>query len=75
MGVWFGNDDDSPMHKITGGNAPAILWSDFMKKAHENKPISKLNENLTINSDKKKKKNKTKNEENLFDKLIDNLFR
>ncbi len=74
-GVWFGNDDDSPMRKITGGNAPAILWSDFMKKAHENKPISKLNENLTIKSDKIKKQNKTKNEENLFDKLIDNLFR
>ena len=74
-GVWFGNDDDSPMRKITGGNAPAILWSDFMKKAHENKPISKLNDNLTIKSDKIKKQNKTKNEENLFDKLIDNLFR
>ena len=74
-GVWFGNDDDSPMRKITGGNAPAILWGDFMKKAHKNKPISKLNENLTIKSDKIKKQNKTKNEENLFDKLIDNLFR
>ena len=74
-GVWFGNDDDSPMRKITGGNAPAILWGDFMKKAHENKPISKLNENLTIKSEKIKKQNKTKNEENLFDKLIDNLFR
>ena len=74
-GVWFGNDDDSPMRKITGGNAPAILWSDFMKKAHENKPISKLNENLTIKSEKIKKQKKTKNEENLFDKLIDNLFR
>ena len=74
-GVWFGNDDDSPMRKITGGNAPAILWSDFMKKAHENKPISKLNENLKIKSEKIKKQKKTKNEENLFDKLIDNLFR
>ena len=32
VGVWFGNDDDSPMKNITGGTAPAILWSDFMKK-------------------------------------------
>ena len=32
VGVWFGNDDDSPMNNITGGTAPAILWSDFMKK-------------------------------------------
>ncbi len=74
-GVWFGNDDDSPMRKITGGNAPAILWSDFMKKAHENKPISKLNESLSINNKKTKKQTRDKNENNLFDKLIDNLFR
>ena len=38
VGVWFGNDDDSPMKNITGGTAPAILWSDFMKKAHYGKP-------------------------------------
>ena len=31
VGVWFGNDDDSPMNNITGGTAPAILWSDFRK--------------------------------------------
>ena len=74
-GVWFGNDDDSPMEKITGGNAPAILWSDFMKKAHKNKPITKLNENLYIMTEKIKKQKKVKDESNLFDKLIDNLFR
>ena len=34
VGVWFGNDDDSPMKKITGGTAPAILWREFMRKAH-----------------------------------------
>ncbi len=74
-GVWFGNDDDSPMKKITGGNAPAILWSDFMKKAHKNKPITKLNDNLYITTEKIKKQKKVKDESNLFDKLIDNLFR
>ena len=37
-GVWFGNDDDSPMKEITGGTAPARLWSDFMLKAHEDIP-------------------------------------
>ena len=25
VGVWFGNDDDSPMEKITGGTAPAAI--------------------------------------------------
>ena len=36
VGVWFGNDNDSPMKKITGGTAPAILWKDFMTAAHQN---------------------------------------
>ena len=73
-GVWFGNDDDSPMKKITGGNAPAFLWSDFMKKAHLNRPVVKLNEETT---DQKKAKSNIKKEEknNLFNKLLDNLFR
>ena len=35
VGVWFGNDNDSPMKKITGGTAPAILWKDFMTAAHQ----------------------------------------
>ena len=42
VGVWFGNDDDSPMNEITGGTAPAILWGDFMKKAHNDIPIKSL---------------------------------
>ena len=73
-GVWFGNDDDSPMKKITGGNAPAFLWSDFMKKAHLNRPVVKLNDETT---DQKKAKSNIKKEEknNLFNKLLDNLFR
>jgi penicillin-binding protein 1A len=32
-GVWFGNDDDSPMDKIGGGSFPARTWRDFMKPA------------------------------------------
>jgi len=34
-GVWVGNDDDSPMKKVTGGGLPADLWSDIMEMAHE----------------------------------------
>lgn len=34
-GVWVGNDDDSPMSKVTGGGLPADLWSDIMEFAHE----------------------------------------
>ena len=28
--VWVGKDDDTPMHRITGGSAPADLWRQFM---------------------------------------------
>jgi penicillin-binding protein 1A len=34
-GVWVGNDDDSPMRKVTGGGLPADIWSDIMEMAHE----------------------------------------
>ncbi len=75
-GVWFGNDNDSPMKKITGGNAPAILWREFMLKAHKNKPVKKLVANTLVI----KKKSRTfqdlkkKKEDNLFEKLIENMF-
>ena len=32
-GTWVGNDDNSPMNKITGGGIPALMWRDFMKEA------------------------------------------
>ncbi len=32
-GVWLGNDDSSPMTKVTGGGAPARIWRDFMTQA------------------------------------------
>ncbi len=28
--VWLGNDDNSPMRDITGGNLPARIWRDVM---------------------------------------------
>ena len=33
--VWFGNDDDTPMEKMTGGTLPAATWHDVMQYAHE----------------------------------------
>ena len=32
-GVWFGNDDNSPMNKVTGGSLPARTWRAFMLEA------------------------------------------
>lgn len=32
-GVWVGNDDGTPMRKVTGGTVPAEIWAAFMKSA------------------------------------------
>ncbi len=34
-GVWVGNDDFTPMKRVTGGMLPAEIWNDFMRKALE----------------------------------------
>ncbi len=41
-GVWFGNDDGSPMKKVTGGALPALAWHEFMAAAHEGVPVARL---------------------------------
>jgi penicillin-binding protein 1A len=41
-GVWFGNDDNSPTKKATGGGLPVEVWTRFMKAAHENVPVANL---------------------------------
>jgi penicillin-binding protein 1A len=41
-GVWFGNDDNSPMKKVTGGMLPAHTWHEFMATAEANQPIRDL---------------------------------
>jgi len=33
VGVWVGNDDNSPLKGINGGNVPARIWRDFMTSA------------------------------------------
>lgn len=33
-GVWFGNDNNSPTKKLTGGSLPARAWKEFMQVAH-----------------------------------------
>ncbi|QIQ86674.1 transglycosylase domain-containing protein [Erythrobacter sp.] len=33
VGVWVGNDDNSPLNGITGGSLPARIWKDFMRGA------------------------------------------
>jgi penicillin-binding protein 1A len=33
VGVWVGNDDNSPMRGVTGSSLPAQIWRDFMLDA------------------------------------------
>ena len=35
VGVWVGNDDNSPMDKVTGGELPAKIWRDFVTEAEK----------------------------------------
>ena len=33
VGVWIGNDDNTPLDGISGGGLPARIWRDFMRQA------------------------------------------
>ena len=33
VGVWVGNDDNSPLDGVSGGTTPARIWRDFMQQA------------------------------------------
>jgi penicillin-binding protein 1A len=41
-GVWLGNDDSSPMKKVSGGGLPVEIWSRFMRDAHQGVPPTGL---------------------------------
>ncbi len=38
-GVWLGNDDGTPMRRVTGGGLPARLWRAFMANAVAGEPV------------------------------------
>jgi len=39
--VWLGNDDNSPMVKVTGGSYPAQIWRDVMTRTRGRHPKSR----------------------------------
>ena len=41
-GVWFGNDDNTPMNNVTGGTLPARTWHAFMLEATRGAPVRPL---------------------------------
>ncbi len=36
--VWVGNDDNSPMNRVTGGSVPARIWAALMKQVTSTMP-------------------------------------
>src|SRR3546814_4499009 len=42
--VWVGNDDNSPMKKVTGSGLPAQIWRGFMSDALKGRPVKALPE-------------------------------
>ncbi|MCF6343280.1 MAG: PBP1A family penicillin-binding protein [Devosiaceae bacterium] len=47
-GIWIGNDDGTPMKGVGGSSYPAILWSQFMQKAHQGLSPSPLPSSHTL---------------------------
>lgn len=41
-GVWVGNDNNTPMKKVSGGNLPARIWAQYMKPALANLPVRSI---------------------------------
>jgi penicillin-binding protein 1A len=41
-GVWLGNDDYTPMSRVTGGSFPAQTWHTFMVQAHDTDNIAQI---------------------------------
>ena len=39
VGVWIGNDDNTPLAGISGGGLPARIWRDFMRQALNEAPV------------------------------------
>jgi penicillin-binding protein 1A len=41
-GVWLGNDDFTPMARVTGGSFPAQTWKTYMMAAHDTDNIPQI---------------------------------
>jgi penicillin-binding protein 1A len=41
-GVWLGNDDFTPMARVTGGSFPAQTWKTYMVAAHDTDNIPQI---------------------------------
>ncbi|WP_323035656.1 transglycosylase domain-containing protein [Pararhodobacter sp.] len=42
VGVWMGNDDNTPLSGVTGGGLPAEIWRETMIRINEGQPLHRL---------------------------------
>jgi penicillin-binding protein 1A len=54
VGVWVGNDDNSPTNGVTGGSLPASIWHDFVSAAEplrrpQNGPVDSSAPTISFN--------------------------
>lgn len=42
VGVWMGNDDNTPLNKVTGGSLPADIWRETMTRITEGAQPTRL---------------------------------
>ena len=42
VGVWMGNDDNSPLTGVSGGGLPADIWRETMVRINQGRPLTRL---------------------------------
>ena len=42
VGVWMGNDDNTPLVGVTGGGLPSEIWRETMERIHRGTPLRPL---------------------------------
>jgi membrane peptidoglycan carboxypeptidase len=40
VGVWVGNDDNTPMHNVIGGELPATIWREVVDQAYRRRLLA-----------------------------------
>ncbi len=72
-GVWMGNDDGTPMKKVTGGSLPAQLWRGFMLAAHDGLPARALYRSPAVAAPAAPYQGPPVSDRTLFERLLDSI--
>lgn len=73
-GVWVGNDDGTPMKRVTGGSVPAQIWHDVMLQAHRGYSIKPLSTEVAAHGILPPGASPPESGDNLFQQLLHGLL-